>query len=164
MGNEWESKPRLMLTSSTSQGQHLSQVFQVFYSLLSVLSALSALDVLGAGGMSGALGATHFAMCITFLIDKNHVARLAAKLLPIGRTAAFLFGSLLSHSCHTMHMQLCIQVLPLLPAAVSTGQYIAFQKFGKIWKNLHYGQSHSKSHHNCQFSLSHISLHYGCPL
>ena len=29
---------------------------------------------------------------------------------------------------------------------------------------MHYGQSHSKSHQNCQFSLSHISLHYGCPL
>ena len=76
----------------TSQGRRLPRVFQVF----SRRSSVS-----GAGGMSGASGAVYFATCITFFVDENHMARLAPKPLPIGRTAAFLFGSSLSRSCHT---------------------------------------------------------------
>jgi len=82
-----------MLTSSTSQGRRLPRVFRVFR------RRSSASSVSGVGGMSGGSSTAYFATCITFFVDKNHVARLAAKPLPVGRTAAFLFGSSLSRHC-----------------------------------------------------------------
>ena len=118
----------------------------------------------GASGMSGGLGTMYFATSITFFVDKNQVAQLAPKLLPVGHTATFLFWSLLSQSCHTAcahdYVIKSSPFSPLLPATVSSGQHTAFQKIRNIWKKLHFGQSHSESHHNCLFSLSHISLHY----
>jgi len=105
-----------------------------------VSSVSSALSASGAGGMLGGSRTAYFAMCITFFVDENHVAQLPPKPLPIGHTAAFLFGSSLSHSCHTAHAHhyviKSLPVFPLLPATVSSAQHMAFKKIRKNQKEL----------------------------
>ena len=85
--------------------------------------------------LSSALGTAYFATCITFFVDENHVARLAPKPLPVGRTAAFLFGSSLSRSCYTARVcDYVIKTSPVslpLPAAVSSARHTAFKKITK---------------------------------
>ena len=62
----------------------------------------SVLSVLSAGEMLGGSGTAYFAMCISFFIDENHVAWLPPKLLPVGHTAAFLFGNFATLCAHVI--------------------------------------------------------------